>query len=288
MTAPAAEAPAAPASTAASMLGAPPAAPPAAPAGTPAAAPTGSWTDAITDTEARGFIELKGWKSPDELVKSYRNLEKLQGTAKVPLPTGPEDAEGYARVYDALGRPKTAEEYGLKAPEGVPPEFTQAAAAKFHEAGLNTQQAQAVTAWYNEQVAAQTAAAQQAMQVQTENDLKALRSEWGSAYDENTEAGRRAARQFGLDAEALGKMEQAMGTGPLLKFMAQVGRGLGEGKFVSGDEGGQFGLTPAAATARIAELKGDPAWLGRWAAGGVKERNELARLTEIQVSGQEV
>ena len=88
--------------------------------GTTASASTGAiprenpcWTDAVEDGELREFARNKGWKQPAEMVQGYRNLEKLIGGEKVPLPKGEADTEGWERVYKALGRPATPEEYQL-------------------------------------------------------------------------------------------------------------------------------------------------------------------------------
>lgn len=270
----------------AAPTGGDPAAAPPAPAGTPPAAPAGtppasgapaSWLDGITDPELRGYAEVKGWKDPLAVLDGYRNLEKLVGLEKLPMPKGPDDAEGLARVYDALGRPKSADEYKLPVPEGAPTEFATAASKVFHEAGLSAAQATKVAEWYNGQVQAQVAAQTEAFQRQTEQQLAALRTEWGAAFEQQVEIGRRAVREFGL-GEQLGSLEQALGTAGLLKLMTTLGAKLGEDTFEAGQGGAGGAMTPAAAQARIAALKADPDWSARYLKGGAAERAELEKL----------
>jgi len=79
---------------------------------------TGTWIDSIEDSELKGYVSNKGWSDPAELAKGYQNLEKLLGSEKMPMPKGPEDAEGWNRVYDKLGRPESPDGYGIKAPDG--------------------------------------------------------------------------------------------------------------------------------------------------------------------------
>ena len=67
--------------------------------------PVAPWLDGVQDTELREFIQNKGWNDPGEMAQGYRNLEKLVGGEKVPLPKGDTDNEGWERVYKALGRP---------------------------------------------------------------------------------------------------------------------------------------------------------------------------------------
>lgn len=275
------------ASGSALLAGNPAPAPAPAPAGDPAPAPgpapapapaPGSWYDAIEDGDLKGYVQNKGWKDPVELANGYRNLEKLLGTEKVPLPKGAEDKEGWARVYDALGRPKTADEYGLPVPEGGSPDFAKAAAGKFHELGLSKGQAEALASWYNEQAQQQLGASQQATAAKVEQDLTTLKGEWGGAYEENIELGRRAAREFGLDAEKLTALENAFGTGEMLKFMSKIGRGLTEHTFEGGRSATGFGMTPEAARQRITALREDREFTAKYLGGNADARAEMERL----------
>ena len=67
--------------------------------------PVAPWLESVQDMELREFIQNKGWNDPGEMAQGYRNLEKLVGGEKVPLPKGDTDNEGWERVYKALGRP---------------------------------------------------------------------------------------------------------------------------------------------------------------------------------------
>lgn len=253
----------------------------AAPASATPAATGGAWYDSIQDADLRGYVQNKGWGDPVELANGYRNLEKLLGTEKVPLPKGADDAEGWSRVYDALGRPKDASGYKIAVPEGGDPEFAKAAADLFHKSGLSAQQAEAVTGWYNSQVQAQMEAQATARSQAAEQQLHALRQEWGSAWDENVNLGQRAAKQFGLNGEQLAAIEAGLGTGELLKFMARIGRGLTEHSFESGRTTNGFGMTPEAAQARIAALRSDRDWSAKYLSGNADARAELEKLMTV-------
>jgi hypothetical protein len=247
----------------------------------PAATGTGNWYDSIEDADLKGYLQNKGWKDPTELANGYRNLEKLVGSEKVPLPKGAEDKEGWNRVYDALGRPKTADEYKIQVPEGGSPEFAKAAAGKFHELGISAQQAQQLTEWYNAQAQAQMGQMQQGSAQKTEADLAAIKTEWGAAYNENLELGRRAAREFGLDQSKLAAIENGLGTGEMLKFMAKLGRGLTEHNFEGGKSTTSFGMTPEAAQSRIAALRQDQAWSSKYISGDADAQAEMKRLMAV-------
>jgi hypothetical protein len=268
-----------PAAAAAAADATPPAAA-AAPPGNPPAA-NSTWYDTIEDSDLKGYLQNKGWKDPAELAVGYRNLEKLVGHEKVPLPKGADDKDGWARVYDALGRPKSAEEYKLALPEGADPAFAKAAAGKFHELGLNPSQAAALTDWWNGQAQSITQAQTQQQTQAVEEQLTSLKSEWGGAWDENVNLGQRAAREFGLDQGKLAAMETALGTGELLKFMARVGRGLTEHKFEGGQTTNSFGMTPDAAKARLGQLREDREWSTKYLGGNADARAEMDRLMKI-------
>ena len=241
----------------------------------------GNWYDKIEDGDLKGYAQTKGWKDPADLANSYRNLEKLVGSEKVPLPKGADDKDGWNRVYDALGRPKSAEEYKLPVPDGDPGTFAKAASGKFHELGISQQQAEGLANWWNETQQGQMAQQQQQSAQKVEADISALRGEWGQAWDENINLGSRAAKEFGLDQNKLTAIENALGTGEMLKFMARIGRGLTEHNFEGGNSTQSFGMTPEAARSRISALQADPAWASKYIGGGADQQAEMRKLMAI-------
>lgn len=245
-------------------------------------APGGNWYDSIQDNDLKGYLQNKGWKDPTELANGYRNLEKLVGSEKVPLPKGAEDKEGWSRVYDALGRPKSAEEYKLPIPEGqTPSEFTKSAAGKFHELGLSNQQAEGLAAWFNQQQQGQISQFQEQTAQKSEAEMQGLKSEWGGAYEENIQLAKVAVREYGLDANKLTAIENALGTGEMMKLFAKIGRAQGEHTFEQGGNNNSFGMTPAAAQQRIAALREDKGWAAKYISGDVEAQAEMQRLTKL-------
>lgn len=264
----------------------PPAAPLAAPAPTePPAAPAqkpANWYDGISDQDLLGYVQNKGWKDPADLANGYRNLEKLVGVDKIPMPKDEADAEGWNRVYDRLGRPTTAADYKLPVPEGMDGKFAEMASGKFHELGLTAKQGQALAEWWNQTQGSAMEAQQQQMNAKAEADMSELRQEWGQAFDENIEFGRRAAREYGLDEAKLSALENALGTSELMKLMVRIGRSQGEAAFVTGEsKGSTFGMTPAAAQQRIAALRQDPGWTAKYLNNDAEAKAEMSRLMSL-------
>ena len=241
----------------------------------------GNGWDGFQDNDLKGYVQNKGWKDPADLAVGYKNLEKLLGAEKIPMPKGADDAEGWTRVYDALGRPKSADEYKLSVPEGDTGEFAKLAAGKFHELGLTAKQAEGLAAWYNEQGSGRMNEMQQQQAAKAEADMQSLKQEWGAAFDENVEFGRRAAREYGLNAEKLSALENSLGTSEMLKLMATIGRAQGESEFVTSSSGNTFGMTPSAAQQRITALRADKTWTAKYISGDADARSEMQRLMNL-------
>ncbi|HET6890531.1 MAG TPA: hypothetical protein VFH31_05465 [Pyrinomonadaceae bacterium] len=255
-------------------------------AGNESGANAGAWYESIADQELRGFVQNRGWKDPGSLADSYRNLEKLTGVPADQILKLPkeDDVEGWGKVYDRLGRPQTPDGYQLPVPDGVPQDFAKAASAKFHELGLPAKQAQELTKWWNEQNASMAENMAMQREQQAEADMGELKREWGQKFDAEVETGRRAVRQFGIDPETLGKIEDSIGTAALMKMFNKIGKGLGEASFEGGDRGNsqpQFGVSKDAAMQRISELKQDQAWTAKYLSGDVNAKAEMDRLMSI-------
>lgn len=234
--------------------------------------------DAIQDAELRGYAQNKGWKDPQDLLTGYKNLEKLVGSEKIPMPKGDDDKEGWDRVHTALGRPAKPEDYKLPVPEGMDPTFARAAEARFHELGISAKQAQALAEWNNAQIAEAQKAQELAFNQQAQRDVEALRQSWGpEAFQENIELGRKAAQQFELGPH-VDKLEQALGTKATLEFLSRIGRGLTEHSFEGGKSVTGFGMTPEAAQAQLAALKSDREFTARYLNGDASARKQMDTL----------
>ncbi len=236
------------------------------------------WTAGLSDDD-RQLLTTKGWAQPQEMVASYRSLEKLLGGEKIPLPKAADDP-AWADVYDKLGRPKAATDYKLDALKDEAPAVVTAFGAEMHKLGLSQRQADGIVAYYMglktqgaDAVLAETQRAQEA-------ELGALRSEWGAAYNDNTEIARRAAKAFLPDEAAMTKIEAAIGSKALMTLFHTIGTRMGEASPPPHDARSPGAMTPAAAQAEIARLKTDSGWARRWAAGGAEEIKRFNELNQ--------
>jgi hypothetical protein len=256
-----------------------------------------SWTEGLAE-DAQGYVENKGWTGTDQMLDSYRNLEKAMGApgeSVLTLPKNAEDTEAWGAVYSKLGRPEDAAGYELSGPE-VPEggiDLTPDLASWAHEAGLSKTQAQSIYAKYNGRMEAASVEFQNQRQEQASADEAALRKDWGGAWEENIAAGTRFRQKFGLDDAKMDKLESALGLRGLLELSAEIGRGLGEHKGMPGEDNGagtQFGMTPAAALAKINELMLDETFKSQYLDKGLPEAkarmNRLHALAHPEVAGE--
>lgn len=249
---------------------------------TPPSAVTGDWMSGMNE-DLKGYVQNKGFKDSGAVVDGYRNLEKLLGAPKERLLKVPEkydDVDGWNQVYTKLGKPEKPEGYGFKAPPGGDENFVKVAKTMFHEAGLSNSQGEKLVekwnGWISETQKVNEATRVAELKVQDET----LKKEWGQAFDQNVDQGKKAAAAFGMTAEAIEKMEKAIGFAQTMKFFQAVGAKMGvEPEFATaGGSPGFRQLTPEGAKARIQELSKDPHFRNRYLEGEASAREEFDRL----------
>lgn len=245
--------------------------------------------DLFKDADSKAYIERKGFKSADDIAKSLAHIERLargEQTGKVVLPTGPDDTEGWERLFAAAGRPESPDGYEFGQLQGADPDFSKAAASWLHGAGVSKVHAAKLAESWNEYVSGRAQAEAQAAEQRATAELAGLRSEWGPQFEAELEAAKRGARQFGLSGDDMEAIGGALGTARAIKLLNSIGKGLAEDTFIDGEGKSQFGMTPEQANARMEALRRDDAWQARWMAGGADEKAEWSRLTSIAAKAQ--
>lgn len=241
--------------------------PPATPPAAGNDAPPPQWYAGFEDAALRGLAETKGWKSPEELAKSYRGLETHIGVPAdrlIKLGEGgvlsPED-----RQRLGFAPPATAEEYGIQTPEGMDPTFATEVSKVMLELGLTKSQAEGLVKWNNEFAGKLGEAETLRKQTEDTNAINALKTEWGAEFQGSSELARRAGTEVmnltGMTAEDLNALEESVGTAKFLKMFAAIGSKYNaEAPFHDSGNAGQRQavLSPDAAKAQIEQLKGDP------------------------------
>ena len=287
-------APAAPAPQPASVV-IPAAAAPIAPALSPApvspAAPAvGDWTQGLSD-DTKGWISNKQFQNPGQLADAYRNLEKLRGVPAERLLQLPEDMntpEGRA-IFERLGAPKTAAEYGLDKlmpKEGGDPKLAEWASEVFLEAGIPRNAAEKIISKWNERGAASQNADKENYSAMLTQGEAALKKEWGAAYDQNVNLAKSGMRALELDGKEVDTLERIMGRERLFKKLSKIGAGVGESGFVAGRPAADGALAPEQARAKIKELQGDPTWTRRYLKGESDAKSQMTKLQQMAYPGE--
>ncbi len=253
----------------------------------PPPAPAVAWLPDVNDADTIGHVQNKAWQSPLDAVKAHRALESLLGADRAgrtfTIPKDEADADGWAQVWNKLGRPENAEGYQLPVPEGQADTFAKQAAGWFHEAGVPKGMAQKLAAKWNEFATAQEQEAAAAEQQALADEHKALEKDWGTgqAAALQKEVARRAATKLGLDEAAIGALEKVVGFSKVMKAFAKMGELMGEHKGEGMGEGLGLTLTPEAARSRRSQLMADPQWRGKAMNPQSAEWAELQKLDRI-------
>jgi len=223
------------------------------------------WHATIPEEAARQHVEAKGYKNPAELALANLNLTKLQRGDPTVIGMPGEDAtpEQMGEFYGRLGRPDAPEGYEFQFAEGVTAneDMVTFARSAFHEAGLSPKQAQLVADKWNEFAGQQLEGSQTAMTEANDAELASLTTRWGADLDKNKAAGHRAIQALGLSPELIEKIEQSVGSAPIVELLASIGRKSDEGGFTtsaqSGDPNNPDTMDKPQAAAKIAALQGD-------------------------------
>ena len=224
-----------------------------------------------TDEADVGYITGKGWKAPQDVIKSYREAERFIGRDPSTLLSLPraDDPEGLKAVFTKLGMPATADKYDITAglPKGakVDEGFSKQMQGIFHKANLTDAQAKILATDYNAMTAQFNEQALKDYELNVQADKSALLDKWRGGHDRMMNTAKTAATSLGFTPELLDAIENHVGYAKTYELLAEIGGKLGEDKLVSKDkDGGGFNaqLTPAEAKNQWEAKKLDTNFLG--------------------------
>ena len=238
--------------------------------GAPAAGAEGDkpWYDGF-QPELKSWTGLAKYKGPEDLALALKSAEGRLGVPAdqlVRLPKTPDDKEGLAAVFKALGAPDTPEGYQFTLPENLA-ETDKAAVQSFakhmHEATMAPPSVlSAAVEWWTGEVARQEeAATAELAQLRTAGETK-LKEAWGAAFDQRkTEVGALITELGGedlakeLNASTLGDHPAlAMALAKVVDMRAEPGpAGDGQRAVPAGRQ-----MTPDQARAARLEMEADP------------------------------
>lgn len=219
------------------------------------AAASGDWLSGLEEGN-RKTVESKGWKSPNDTIKSYADLERQfsdVSSKALTLPGDDAKPEDLDAFFGKLGMPEKPEGYDFKMPDGLPEnlpydaDFAKEFKAMARDARLPAKQAQALHDAYVKNFAAKMQAGAEAQaKAKAEAEQRAhteLSQVWGSpdseTHKEKIGFVARALDQSGIkdEAVAMGIMDaQGFTAYPkMAQFLAMAGERLfREGQHIVG------------------------------------------------------
>lgn len=169
------------------------------------------------------FVGDKGWKTPSDMLKSYRELEKSYGN-KISLPKD-EDVESWNNLYSKLGKPTSADGYEL---EGVDDSIKASVQEILFKNNVLPKDVKGLIADYDNFIKAQHELMQKSIEEKSNQELEEVLEQWGDNKEKNTELAKRGAKLFGLSEEELTLMERSVGTKKFLSAMLKLGESISE------------------------------------------------------------
>ena len=236
---------------------------------TPAAESSQDWRSALSE-DIRDNQNFDKFKDVNALAASYVNLQSHLGRDKISKPVTDED---WNDVYEFLGRPEDPDKYEIELPEGLSEEvaaqFNDEALSSFkqeaHKLGLNSVQVKSLVAWQANNVVAQQSQFSEIQNQSIEDGERALKEEWGRAYDQNVEAAKKAFNEYGGDDLAEIMVSSGLGNNPvMLKAFANIAKTTMADKDLAGPSSGErAALTPEEAKTEAQSLMSHPAYLNK-------------------------
>ena len=228
----------------------------------------GDWTSSL-EAGHRELVNVKGWKTPGEILKGYSELEKLVGHEKIPMPRKDKDGNyepgEIDRVMAQLGKPKEAKDYAIskdfKIPEGAPP-ITDESLGEFkekaHKLGLLPYQFAGILNYFGEFLGKGAEANRIANEKAHNEAALNLKSKYGSTYDEKIRMANIVLKNFAMDKAQGEAISKKYGNDPIIiGILANVGENLSEEVLTRAGMSGTL-LTPEAANLEIKKIKTDP------------------------------
>lgn len=235
------------------------------------------WRSSITDEALRGEAAIANYASVDDFVKGHLATKAL-ASSKL---TVPGDSDESRKAFSDALRPAEATAYEIEVPEGMPPEFADAARQKFFDMGLPPHWAKEVVAFNNEFVAGELAKAEQASAA----DVADFKKAYGANYDAQLGNVGVMLKSAGIEMpdDDLAALDAKLGSSNLLRFMFDIADRVGPLEHIAGDEepfiGG--GVAPAQARGVLEEKRTNAEWRKQSGIEGTPENKEFVRLSNL-------
>lgn len=219
-----------------------------------------NWRSALP-SELQAEPSLQTFTDVTALAKSFVHAQRAIGADKLVVPGKHATDEDWKQVFTKLGLPAEVKDYTVKMKEdaSIDKDFIEKFKTASHAAGILPGQAQKLADWFQEVNSTSAEQIQKERQQKIEQEISALKSEWGAAYDKNIGAAAQVIREAGdkelieyLDKTGLGNDTR------LIKLLAKVGeKFLGEDKLLGGNQEFKGKYTPSQALQEANKIMGN-------------------------------
>ena len=226
--------------------------------------------EGVTDKTLLQSPALQGINDINGLVSKVVELNAMNPMDAIRIPGENATPDEINQFYSKLGRPEKPEDYGIDPAAGlkegvnVDPKMKDWFMKAAHKTGLTKAQANALVGDWNNFINDGVAEYKQKFDVDAEQIIGQLKSEYGVALKPKLMAGHRVAQELGGDEFVKLLNEPMVGNNPhVMRFMIKVGEALGEAKFKTGTPSGAGLMAPVEAKAEANRIIGDksgPYW----------------------------
>ncbi|MCM1324656.1 MAG: hypothetical protein NC218_11085 [Acetobacter sp.] len=183
------------------------------------------------DAEDSNYLDKKGFKTPAELLKSYRALER-GFSSRVALPKDG-DKEAFDKLYSRLGMPQDADGFDIDFAE-EDKDYGEGFKQACLQNNILPQAAKGLYDWFVKNRGEMADKSQKEWAENSAREMNELQAEWGAAAPRNLELVRRGVRLFsGDDDKAVADMEEALGTRRMMEVFCRLGEAVSEDNPVS-------------------------------------------------------
>lgn len=229
-------------------------------------------------TASRDWVKAKGFKDPDAMVSSYRELEnQLRNGDKIVLPKEGDSTEAIEAFHKAIGRPETADKYDLKLGDGeeVNEDLANVMREAAFKAGVPASMFAAMAEPFNAYMRGVIEQHEAAQVQQREAGVAEYRTEVGDKFNTHIAAGNKAMRLLELTGEDIAGIEQGLGTKKTLALFAKLGMGMGEDILLDAGGRPKFSMSKEEAQAELDRVGKEPGYLDKLKSDpNVKARRE--------------
>lgn len=177
--------------------------------------------------ELRNEPTIQKYKSVEDAAKGLVNAVKMIGKDKVAIPKAEADEGEWDAFFKAVGRPDTPDEYKIEA-EGADEDFLKSFKEAAHKTGLNQQQVDGLMSFWNDLTQDTMSKMQEMREKEVIEGLEALKKEWGTAFDREVAAAKRAVREL-CDDDQRALLDEGLGNDPrVVRLFNKLGKMLGE------------------------------------------------------------